>query len=320
MDAAFYCISSEIYFLGAVGLVNSLRLVGHTEPIYLLDCGLTPEHRELLDPHVTVVDAPRDAPPYMLKTVAPRRHPARVQVLIDVDMVATRSLAPLIDTAQEAGVVAVKDRLDRFVPEWGELLDLGPLRRAPYVSSALVGLAGDTRTAVLDLWDDRLSRVDFERSYFADDVAGYPFRYIDQDVLNAVIAALVEPDGVEVLDPSLAPSQPFRGLRLLEEATLRCAHRDGTEPYVLHHYLGKPWLEAMYHGLYSRLLARLLLGDDVAVKVPEEEVPLRMRSGPRALLERKRVDAHDLVRWYARDVIPEWIGARTARLRRRTGR
>jgi hypothetical protein len=70
-DAAFYCMSSEVYFLGAVGLVNSLRLTGHTEPIYLLDCGLEPAHRALLEPHVTVVDAPRVEPPYLLRTVAP---------------------------------------------------------------------------------------------------------------------------------------------------------------------------------------------------------------------------------------------------------
>ena len=60
---AFYCVSSELYFLGAVGLVNSLRLQGHDEPIYLLDCGLTQEHRELLAREVD--DRPR-----------PRVHPA----------------------------------------------------------------------------------------------------------------------------------------------------------------------------------------------------------------------------------------------------
>ena len=55
---AFYCVSSRIYFLGAVGLVNSLRLIGHTEPIFLLDCGLTPAQRERIAPHVTLVPAP----------------------------------------------------------------------------------------------------------------------------------------------------------------------------------------------------------------------------------------------------------------------
>jgi hypothetical protein len=35
-QAAFYCVADERFFLGAVGLINSLRLVGHAEPIYLL--------------------------------------------------------------------------------------------------------------------------------------------------------------------------------------------------------------------------------------------------------------------------------------------
>ncbi len=96
-DTAFYCVSSEVYFPAAVGLVNSLRLTGHDEPIFLLDCGLTPEHRALLEPHVTVVDAPDDTPPYLLKTVAPRLYPARLQVLVDVDVVVTRSLGPLFE-------------------------------------------------------------------------------------------------------------------------------------------------------------------------------------------------------------------------------
>ena len=47
MSAAFYCVSDDRYFLGAVGLINSLRLVGHSEPIHLLDCGLTAGQAEV---------------------------------------------------------------------------------------------------------------------------------------------------------------------------------------------------------------------------------------------------------------------------------
>src|SRR6266508_2253741 len=79
-EAGFYCVADRRYFLGAVGLVNSLRLVGHDEPIYLLDCGLTVEQRELLAPHVTLVAAPTEAPPWLLKTVAPLSRPAPDQL------------------------------------------------------------------------------------------------------------------------------------------------------------------------------------------------------------------------------------------------
>ena len=60
--AAFYCVADERYFLGAVGLINSLRLVGHDEPVYLLDCGLTDAQRELLAAHVDPGRATEAAP------------------------------------------------------------------------------------------------------------------------------------------------------------------------------------------------------------------------------------------------------------------
>jgi hypothetical protein len=313
-EVAFYCMSSELYFPGAVGLVNSLRLVGHREPIYLLDCGLTPAHRDLLAPHVALVEGSSDVEPFLLKTVAPTGHPAEVMVLIDADMVVTRPLTPLIEQAAEGRVVAFKDNLDRFVPEWGEALDLGQANPRPYVSSGLVALGGPVGADVLRLMDDRKRRVDIERSYYGSNVPDYPFRYLDQDLLNAILATRVDPDRAVVVEGRLAPHQPYRGLRLVDEATLRCAYRDGAEPYVLHQYLRKPWIEPMYHGLYSRLLARLLLGPDVSIRFPESELPLRMRQGLVARVERKRVDAQDLVRWYVRDVIPEWIAERRARV------
>jgi hypothetical protein len=301
-SAAFYCMSSDIYFLGAVGMINSLRVVGHDEPIYLLDCGLSRAHHELLEAEVTVIDAPGGVPPYLLKTLAPLAHPADVMVMIDVDMVATRSLRPLVDRAAEGAVIAVKDGMDRFVPEWGEVLGLGELRRSPYVSSGLVFLGGAPGAEVLHAVDERLSLPDYERSWFGRDEPGYPLAYLDQDVLNAVIAARVDPERVDVLDPRLAPVPPLNELKVVDPATLRCAFPDGTEPYVVHHFVVKPWLEPLYHGPYSQLLRRLWLGDDVAIPIPEEELPRRLRRGWRARIERRAVDVWDLGRWYARRI------------------
>ena len=88
--------------------------------------------------------APSEAPPFLLKTIAPLRHPADVMVLIDVDMVVTRPLTPLIERAAEGRVVVFKDNMDRFDPRWGPALDLGLARRRPYVSSGLVVLGGET--------------------------------------------------------------------------------------------------------------------------------------------------------------------------------
>jgi hypothetical protein len=320
MRAAFYCVSSRVYFLGAVGLINSLRLVGHAEPVHVLDCGLDEWQRELVRGEVTLVPAQQttgDTEPFLLKTRAPMTHPADAMILIDADMIVTRPLTDLIRRGAEGGVVAFRNDTDRFVPEWGDLLGLGHARRLPYLSSGLVVLGGKEGASVLRLVDEaqRRARFDFSIDIRSKNPPRHPFLYLDQDVLNAVVCTSVDREQIVDLDSRLAPNQPFRGLRLEDERTLCCSYPDGVEPYVLHQYLAKPWLEPMYHGIYSRLLARLLLGSDVAIRVPEERVPLRMRRGLLARLERKRVDVQDLVRWYARDVVPEWVSGRLGALR-----
>jgi hypothetical protein len=317
--AAFYCVADRRYFVGAVGMINSLRLLGHREPIYLLDCGLTADQRDALAPHVTLADAPADTPPWLLKAVLPLDRPAGVVVLVDTDMVLTRSLGPLIERAARGRAVAFKDRQQRFFAEWGELLDLGEPRKRPYVSSSLVLLGGDLRDRVLRLMDERRSRVDFERTFWRRNVRDYPFLYADQDVLNAILATRVEPDRIDVLGDRLAATPPYRGLRLLDAKALRCAYRDGAEPYVVHQYVRKPWLERTFHGIYSRLLVRLLLGPDVAVRVPPEWLPLRMREGFLAAAERARVNAADFLRWHFGDRVPAPLAPRVEALRRRLG-
>ena len=104
--AAFYCVSSAEYFLGAVAMINSLRLNGHREPIYLLDAGLSDDQRQLLAAEVTIVKAPDGVEPFMLKAVAPLAHPAEVVVLIDADMIVTRNLGELIERAHGSRIIA----------------------------------------------------------------------------------------------------------------------------------------------------------------------------------------------------------------------
>jgi hypothetical protein len=314
---AFYCVCDERYFLGAVGMINSLRLQGHDAPVFLLDCGLTAAQREVLAPHVTIVPAPDYAPPWLMKTIIPLAHPARVMVLVDTDMVVTRPLTTLIDQAYRGRVVVFEDRQDRFFAEWGELLELGTARRRPYVSSGLTLLGGSIGTEVLRLMDERQARVDFDLTFWRANVREYPFLYADQDVLNAILCTRADGEHVIALDQRLAATPPYRGLRVVDEAGLRCAYEDGTEPYVVHQYVRKPWLERTYHGVYSRLLARLLLGTDVAVRVPQSEVPLRMRDGFLARAERARVNAKDFLRWHLGDLLPRPIGARVEAFRRR---
>jgi hypothetical protein len=293
--AAFYCVADERYFIGAVGLVNSLRLLGHEEPILLLDCGLTAAQRDLLEPHVRLLPAPGDTPPWLLKTVAPLAEPADVMILLDTDMVATRSLAPLAERAREGGLVAFADPLDRWVPEWGELLGLGEARRGDYVSTGALLAGGARGREILRLLAEHQAIVEFERTYWRENEPGYAFAYADQDVLNAILATRGG-DGVVVLEERLAATPPFEGLRIRDERGLACEYEDGAEPYLVHHHVVRPWLEQTEHGVYSRLLRRLLVGGDVAIRVPEADVAPWLRSGPRAWAMRARHDLRERMR------------------------
>jgi hypothetical protein len=298
--SAFYCLADERFFLGVAGLINSLRRAGHDQPVYLLDIGLTTGQRDRLASEVTVVPGPRDVAPWLLKTLAPRANPAEVMVLIDADMIVTRSLAPLIDRARDGGVIAFCNDRDRFCPEWGDLLDLGPLRRERYISSGLVALGGGEGAEVLELLHDRQRRANIELGFYGRDVPGYPFTFPEQDVLNAILCSRMEADQLEALDERLSPTPPFTGLTVIDERALRCEYDDGVEPYVLHHHGPKPWLDQLHHGVYSRLLRRLLIGPGLAAAVPERDLPLRFRSGVAAYAERKRVNTRWLYRWYVR--------------------
>jgi hypothetical protein len=287
---AFYCVTDSRYFLGAVAMVNSLRLLGHREPVYVLDCGLTAHQRQLLAPHATLVPAPSDAPPWLLKTVAPLRHPAEVMVLIDADIIVTRSLSELIHRAAEPRVIAIENDTDRFVAEWADLLGLGEVRRQPYVSSGLVLLGEPLGQDVLTLMGQLQDRVDFDRSFWRGNDRDYPFLYGDQDILNAILASRVERERMVALGNRLAPNPPFQGLRVLDPATLRCAHRDGTEPYALHNFYRKPWLVRTRSNPYSRLLTRVVLGPDVTLRLDPSELPLRLRTGAGAQVARLTID------------------------------
>jgi hypothetical protein len=248
--------------------------------------------------------------PWLAKTVAPLAHPAEVMVLIDADMIVTRPLDELIDEAAGGRVIAVEHGSDRFFEDWSEELDLGPLRRHPYVCSGLVVAGAALGAEIVGLLDDRQRRVDVERTWFVARNPDYPFAFPEQDVLNAILASdRVGEDRLLVVDRRLEPIPPFAGLRVLDERTLRCAYEDGVEPYLLHHYAVKPWLELTVDGIYSRLLRRLLLGGDVLIRVPEPWLPRQLRSGFLAEAVRSRARGRSRFDSYVREPLTARVRA-----------
>ena len=310
---AFYCVADDRYFLGAVAMINSLRLQGHEEPVHVLDLGLTGPQRELLAAEADLIRAPRDRAPHLLKTVAPLAAPAETMVLIDTDMIVTRPLGELIERARAGMVVAFRNHEERHDPEWGELLGLGELERRPYLSSGLIAFAAADGTRILTRMAALQDAVEFERTFWRSNEPGYAFLYADQDVFNAVLAAEVEAERVLALDRRLGAPLIWDDPELVDERTLRCRYGDdGSEPYVLHHLLpAKPWMRPMYEGVYSVLLRRLLDCGDVAIRVPAAMIPRRLRNGRLGRLERGRVAASVRVRWA--------VGTRVDRYRFRRG-
>lgn len=290
-DSAFYVAADSSHFVGVVALVNSLRLAGHDEPIYVGDCGFVESHRRRLEEHVTLVPTNDVRPPHLAKLIAPLAHPADVMVLIDADIVVTRSLAPLIDRASQGTILVFQDRVahrfDEHRERWSTLLGLDPL---PSRSYANTGILVADRVLGLRLFEQVAAThdvVDVERTVLANGRPEYPFYYLDQDLVNAFLATHPA-EQVELLEHRLAPFPPFAGLRVLDEATLRCAYADGVQPYALHHIARKPWLHPTRWNPYSQLLGRLLLSHDVALPLRREELPLRLRTGAVAWLEKRR--------------------------------
>ena len=306
---AFYCVSSPEYFLGAVAMINSLRLQGHREPVYVLDLGLGPRRRELIAAEATVLDPPERLEPWLSKMVAPLECPHETMILIDVDIVVTRPLGELIGRAAGGRVVAFRDNLDRWEPRWGPLLGLGELERRPYLCSGFVAAGAEPGLDLFGLVADRQRRVEFERTYFAADEPGYELRFLDQDVLNAVIAGRVEAARVDALELALGPMPPFAGLRVTDEAALRCAYGDGREPWLVHHFGSKPWADRLHHGVYSQLMRRALIDPRAPIRVPRRMLPARLRTGPRAYLERKLVNSRHRLRWHVTDPLRARLGA-----------
>lgn len=295
-SAAVYCVADANVFIGAVATINSLRLTGHDEPIYLLDCGLEEEQRLLLAQEATVLDAPEAPTPHLLKHVAPLAYPAASALLIDVDVIVTGSLRPLFEGALAGQVVAFADALsDRFDPRWSDLPGLGEIRRQPYVNSGLVALPHQLGAEILRMLATCVPAVDTSRSMVGRGNSSDPFFFLDQDVLNAILGSRVARHDLLVLDHRLAPHPPFRDVRIRDEASLSCVYPDGTTPLALHHIQRKPWLQPTRSTVYSRLLPRLLVASDLPLRLSPAELPLRLRAGTLAAMDRRRADIH--ARW-----------------------
>lgn len=291
LPRAFYSVSDSRHFIGLVALLNSLRLVGHDEPIILVDAGLTEKQRRLITDHVTMIPAPAGVNPVFLTPLGPLEQRAKVAAVLDADIIVTRPLTEFIDAAEAGRLVAFvnnEPNHNRFFATWGPALGLGPLRRQPYLTAGQLFVPASLNGRLLELWSNLQTKIDVRWTRYGGARLSDPFYFADMDVFNAIVAACLERDELLIVEHRLAPNPPFAGVRLVDKQRLLCSYADGTRPFLLHHILAKPWLKATRTSVYSLLLPRLLLAPDVVVRLAPEDLPLRLREGGLAAADRAR--------------------------------
>jgi len=311
--ATFYTIANARYFPGLVALLNSLRLNGHAEELVVLDQGLTPQQRERLAPHATLVELPGEqaAHPTLLKPYPAELSPSGIVVLIDSDMIVTRPLTgPLADAAE--GRIAVfsdhESSASRWFAEWEQEFALAaPPRRQRYVNAGFVAVSQERWPEFLARWRRACELVPAER--YGGLPRFLPRRTVlereslwcgDQDALNAILMSEIAEEAV-ALRPLHEQPDWLGEVEVVDAQTLRCRYRGG-ETSILHFSLApKPWEPSGWRratrNAYIELFPRVVLADDVALRLAPEELPPWLRDDSRARAARSGLRAL----WRGRD-------------------
>lgn len=304
MDSlAFYCVCDSAQFLGLVGLINSLRFAGHDEKIYVLDRGLAPWQREILEPEAVLMFSPNDGVPVEVQQILPLECPAEVMVLLDVDIIVTENLGALVTQAArtQKPVLFLNDRTDRFHQEW-EALGFGPPVPHRYLTAGQFVLPAGSGAAFLHMLADGLQRIDVSQTHANPMIRPeQPFYYFEMDILNAMVGTVLAFDDFTVADRTAVSYWPFEGLNLVDAGRLECMSSDGHQPLMLHHIMAKPWNGLVAPNVYSHMLSRLLVVDDVSLQVPADAIPRRLRTGWAAALVGRsislRLSLRSRIRW-----------------------
>ena len=289
-DATFYTIADAGFFPGLVALLNSLRLTGNSAELVALDRGLTTAQRRMLEGHVSLVELP-EAPagsPILLKPYPGPLGASGTIVVIDSDMIVTRSLAEIVALAEAGRICAFPDPLPhrgRWFAEWEQTLELrAPLRRRTYLNAGFLALSTDHWPDLLTRGWELCERVPREQFFGRFE---QPFWAGDQDVLNAILSSEIPEEALAELPPDgeAYPEELLEAV-VVDERTLRCELR-GQPISILHYSLApKAWqrkaLVRLRDDAYVRLLPRLLFEDDVAVRLEPKSVPVWLRPGVRA--------------------------------------
>jgi hypothetical protein len=304
----FYTVSNAQYFPGTVALLNSLRLTGNLGELVVLDVDLTASQRKLLRGHCTLVKVPHEVAinPLLLKPFPAVLEPDGVVVIIDSDIIVTKSLAHLVEDARQGRICVFPDaQSDRWFAEWKDLFDLGgSLRRQPYVNSGFVAFSTARWPALLHRWRSLAECIDSSSTRAGGAARDTPLWDGDQDALNAILMSEIPEDALAMRPVHEAPTSysDRRRMRVVDIDRLLCTYDDRSSLFV--HAAGTPkpwegtsWERRIWKDGYVQLLPRVLFADDATVKLRPADVPLWVRPGRLAQLATYGLDVgHSLLR------------------------
>jgi hypothetical protein len=182
-----FTVADSRHFLGAVALLNSLRLAGHREPLFVVDARLTARERDMIADHVDMIRAPDGAPAVFLKSYGPVQRPADVAIILDADVIVVHPLMELIDMAAGRLVAFVNNEPNDewFFADWSSLLALGPLRRQPYLAAGQLLVPDVLSGRLLQPWLEGQANVDIRMTWVGNGTLADPFYFADMDVFSA---------------------------------------------------------------------------------------------------------------------------------------
>ena len=268
----FYTVGDARVFIGVLGLLRSLRAVGHDEPLVLLDAGFEPQQRRYLeDAGCRIVDPPAKAThPTLYKPFPQIAGADGIVVSLDCDALVTQRFDDLAASASRGRIVAFPDpAADRFYREWADIWGVrAPLRKQTYVSAGYLVFSTREHPDLLPRWWECCEQAFDARLVWDKYERGRGPTPDDQEALNALLMSEVPEGAVDLLPRgAIVHGVEAMSVRVQDRSALEC-HRDGIRVRYLHAGGSpKPWDDAAKDRFrpdaYNRLLRSLIAADDV---------------------------------------------------------
>ena len=292
-NVRFCTLADRHYFPGLVALVNSLRLMGHHEPIGILDLGLTAKQRGILAAECDIVPLPEGRPshPWLCEPLACTVLPAEVIIYLDADIIVTRPLDALIERARAGKIVACADTMSgRWFAEWESIFALSrPLRHETYVNVGFLALSARRFQSLLERWAECCALLVGRPTVLDDRAAAHtPVGFSSQDALNALLMSEQTPSDLDInTSHTEVRTASLPDTEVTDVAALACTFEG--QPVAFLHHTGrrKPWdrdPRAVVPNAYLTCLRRLLTADDVALRLSPDVVPVWLRASLRGEL------------------------------------